>query len=392
MNTFLPHDSGLDIGALGGSLSDTTNSYKFLWLLGFLECLPDDAEKCGAVIPQKSVFREMIKAADHCIRRHRLKFGTFDKMDAHLQKLARAAQSVGTVSFLDGNDEAREIAAAFDKVCRDLSRFVPQQWLVPFVKRGGESMPARSDAVAAKVRELAAKFSRDDNPPPYCFAADRRGADIVVNPEWHRYFLRNREIVRGWALFKWIQFLQARNPNTPGIVAKIAHPERRMQLGKEREWWRAMIKNIGGVQCIYSGAAISANDDFALDHYVPWSFVGHNRLWNLIPATPAANGGKSDNLPDEEKYFSRFIHLQHGALSAYCGGRERKTGWRDMADSYTADLRVNLNPPPSMRELSDAYRTVIPPLMTLAESQGFSPNWDYDNRGAKTISPQRDIF
>lgn len=389
MNIRLPDDSGLDIGALAGSLSDTTNSYKFLWFLGLLECLGDAAKKSGAVvIPQKLVCRKMIRAAEYCIRRYRLSFGVSDKMETHLRELARAAHSAGTASFLDGDGENREISAALDKVCRDLSRFVPQQWLVPFVKHA-EKLPAGSDAVAAKVRELAARLSNGDSPPPYHFAADRRGADIVVHKEWNRYFIRNNEIVRGWALFKWITFLQSRNPNTPGIVAKIAQPERRAQLDKERKWWRAMIARIGGVECIYSGAPIGAADDFALDHYVPWSFVGHNRLWNLIPATPRANGGKSDNLPDAEKYFDKFVRLQHSALTAYCDCRER--GWGDIVDSYIGDLHININPPPSAQKLADAYRTIIPPLMTLAQSQGFSAGWDYDNRAATKESPP-DLF
>lgn len=373
----MPDDSGLDIGALSESLSDTTNSYKFLWFLGLLESLPNGAVKSSpVVIPQSAVFREMINMADYCLRRYRLNFGASDKMGEYYETLARAANFSGTKSLLSEIGETHESKTAFNDVCRNLSRFVPQQWLAPFI-RSREKLPARSDAAAAKIRELAAALSAGDNPPPYHFAENCRGADIVVHRAWVRYFSRNRPIVRGWGLFKWITFLQSRNPNTPGIIAKIAQPERRAQLGKERKWWREMIGRMGGIKCVYSGASITAADDFELDHYVPWSFVGHNRLWNLIPAAKTANAKKSDYLPSAEKYFNKFVNLQYNALAVY-NSSAPKTGWKDIVDSYTGDLRVNINPPPTRQKLSAAYGAVIPPLIALAKSQGFSPDWDYD--------------
>ncbi len=378
MNARLPPHSELNIGALSKSLSDTTNSYKFLWFLGLLECLPKTPEKSSPIIiSQRIIFREMIKTIDRCLRHYRLNFGASDKMRNHIEYLARVANFGDTRSILDAADESHEVNAAFNKICYDLSRFVPQQWLTPFV-RDTEKMPVRSDAVAVKIRETAAILAESGNPPPYRFASNRRGADIVVHREWHGYFIRNYPIVRGWALFKWINFLQSRNPNTPGIITKIAQPEKRAQLTKEREWWRAMIGRMDGFECIYSGARITESDDFALDHYVPWSFVGHNCIWNLIPAAERANIKKSDRLPSMEKYFDRFIKLQQKALAAYNNCAAKKRGWKDIVDSYAGDLRVDINSPPSAQELSEAYYKVIPPLIALAKSQGFPSDWDYE--------------
>ena len=374
MTSRLPDDSRLDIGALADSLSDTTNSYKFLWLLGLLECLPPSAEESPLVIRQSDIVREMLNTADFCLRRYRLNFGGSDRMREHIELLERAAGGAKMDSLMDGMDESPAMQKVFASVCEKLSRYVPQQWLTPFVQRE-EQLPQGSDPRAERIRVVAAQMASGDSPPPYSFKVNRRGADIVVHPAWHEYFARNRAIVRGWVLFKWINFLQSRNPNTPGIVAKIAQPERRGQLGEERKWWRAMIDRLGGVECIYSGERIAAADDFALDHYIPWSFVGHNRLWNLIPATENANSKKSDRLPSAEKYFGKFVGLHYAALSAFgdgCGGE-----WKDLVDSYAADLRVNICPPVE-EEIVRAYNAVIPPLAALAESQGFAANWDYD--------------
>ena len=73
-----------------------------------------------------------------------------------------------------------------------------------------------------------------------------------------------------------------------------------------------MEKTLGGIRCIYSGDPLHPRD-FHLDHYVPWSFIGHNRSWNVIPSTEDANAQKRDRLPHEQ-YFQRFFALQHTAL------------------------------------------------------------------------------
>ena len=55
-------------------------------------------------------------------------------------------------------------------------------------------------------------------------------------------------------------------------------------------------------------------DSISLDHYLPWSFVAHDQLWNLIPTTPSVNSSKSNNIP-AENYFSDFVKLQHQGLT-----------------------------------------------------------------------------
>lgn len=54
---------------------------------------------------------------------------------------------------------------------------------------------------------------------------------------------------------------------------------------------------------------------FALDHFLPWSFVVHDRLWNLLPADPRANSAKGDHVPDRG-YIEDFVRIQHAGLKA----------------------------------------------------------------------------
>ena len=56
------------------------------------------------------------------------------------------------------------------------------------------------------------------------------------------------------------------------------------------------------------------NHSYDLDHFLPWKFVAHNQLWNLIPVDPRANRSKSDHFPSKT-YIDRLAATHCAALS-----------------------------------------------------------------------------
>ena len=43
---------------------------------------------------------------------------------------------------------------------------------------------------------------------------------------------------------------------------------------------------------------------------MPWSFVTHDQIWNLMPSDPSINSSKSDKLPNLDVYLSKLA-LEH---------------------------------------------------------------------------------
>ena len=74
-----------------------------------------------------------------------------------------------------------------------------------------------------------------------------------------------------------------------------------------------LIESVGQIRCIYTKALLSKGH-YDLDHFIPWSFVVHDLLWNLLPANPSINSSKSNNLPSLEKFLPPMAILQHSAL------------------------------------------------------------------------------
>ena len=48
-----------------------------------------------------------------------------------------------------------------------------------------------------------------------------------------------------------------------------------------------------------------------MDHFIPWSFVMNDELWNLMPMDSSLNGIKSNRLPRWDVFFRKFAANQY---------------------------------------------------------------------------------
>ena len=369
----LPPAFGLNVDAFSEVFDSRTNSYKFLWMLGLLDALKENDFKPGA-IPASRVVLHMLRHADDPIRRYRLSLGPRDQTAKHLHTLCALAASAPRTRIerlIEGNP-------AFEAAKRELLHYVPQRCLTPFFRSELRGIPdGRRDNM---LRCAAAERFAASSPPLYRLDGGRldrkRGEPLTVmfNRRWLTYVQQNVEIIRGWAFWHWARYLESQNPNVPGIIAKIELPETREAVARQRKFWGAVIGELNGVPCIYSGAILRKGADYDLDHFIPWSFAGHNNLWNLIPALKEANKRKRDSLP-ADKYLEKMVAVQRRALTVY---RQKFQGrWENLMNPYQADLKVDPRKRWTQDALVEKYREVVPPLMSLAKNKGFDPDWDY---------------
>ena len=52
-------------------------------------------------------------------------------------------------------------------------------------------------------------------------------------------------------------------------------------------------------------------ESYDVVHFIPWSFVMNDELWNLMPMDSALNSSKSNRLPQWDKFFVRFAENQY---------------------------------------------------------------------------------
>lgn len=62
---------------------------------------------------------------------------------------------------------------------------------------------------------------------------------------------------------------------------------------------------------VFTGKPIIAKQ-YDVDHFIPWSFVMNDELWNLMPMDSSLNSSKSNKLPKWDPFFRIFAENQYG--------------------------------------------------------------------------------
>jgi hypothetical protein len=98
---------------------------------------------------------------------------------------------------------------------------------------------------------------------------------------------------------------------------------------------------------------------------LPWSFVVHDQLWNLIPAPPGVNSAKSNQLPSADS-LPAFVALQHQGL-VIAQQLLPKASFSKFAEDYLAELHLSSSEALlDIDQLYPAYEQNLGPLLTLA--------------------------
>lgn len=134
----------------------------------------------------------------------------------------------------------------------------------------------------------------------------------------------NYDILSSFAYWGLTNFLQVRNPNVPKIPNKLIKKEDRNSLSAQRKFWNTAINGGLEVRCLYTNKLL-VERKYDLDHFIPWSFVSHDLLWNLMPADSSINSSKSNKLPDLNLYLPKLAEAHQAALRINLGkGKQDK--------------------------------------------------------------------
>ncbi|MBM0742715.1 hypothetical protein JOY44_14050 [Phormidium sp. CLA17] len=374
---YLPQSKDLDVAALSRLFSDTTTSYKYLFFISLLDILKRRQFDVLSPISFQEIIVEMLANAWYPHTYFKLSFGSQDKIAQKLDSLILDI-SEPILKFTDIDKKLLRKAIASQNlkdVISHLKKYVPFRLIIPFLEQELEGVNrGKGNELDVAMPAIAEKHF-ESKKPLYRFDSNKYNEcqSIIIHQEWSSYIEKHYALVRGWASWEWLKYMQQRNPSVPGIVNKIFVPQQRGSLSNQTKYWKLILQH-QSINCIYSGQPLSP-DKIALDHYIPWSFVAHDQIWNLIPVVPEVNSSKSNNLPANQ-YFLEFVVAQHLGLVAAHEHLGEKS-WANYMETYISDLKVNLEDLLDIEKLRNAYETTVQPLMTLATNQGFSPHWIY---------------
>lgn len=362
----------LPVEKLNALFKHTTNSYKLYWFLAILEAvrpLPQSQNDKKRTISVDSLVRRMLQFAWYPVCYFRLSLGKTDQLFSVISK-----------HFLERTDGDAEIIQRFqiDKIpykdIRRFSRYVPYRLLSPWFDEELRGLP--ESEFNAKVIELAESFyHKKKRQPLYKF--DEGAKNIIIHYQWIGYLQKFNTILRDYTLWHLQEYVKQKNPHVPNIQDKLFEPPKR-NLARAREFWSLYAESRSSIISIYSKDPIQ--DNFSIDHFLPWTFVTHDLIWNTIPVEKSINSQKSDKLPKLSLYLPAFTEQHIEAIRCM-----REKGKDSLLEDYNLFFDVDND---SLERLTrdpkrfhGEFSKRIKPLYTIASNMGFPSNWKYTRQG-----------
>jgi hypothetical protein len=365
----LPSSPTVPVNFLSASFNHVTNSYKFYWLLAILDQL---RETQSPVIEIDQLVARLVAGVWYPTNFFLLSFGKQDRL-SDVALLLKEQQGLNRDAKCKEvtNAVLREVSnkSTFARQIASLARYVPYRFLRPFFAQQLRGQPDWK--IDNMITELADQLFHDQNVLPLYRFVGEKGQTLEIHPTWFEYLQTHMKIVLGFCLWHLLNYLQKNNPNVPNIAGKLFEPEQR-DLSNCRKFWRQAFDQLDKIKCIYSGVEMDKSA-FSLDHFLPWSFVTHDLMWNIIPTTKSVNSAKSDCLPDWSLYFEPFARQQFTAFQAVASANKNKL-LEDYILLFNKSSIQEIKAMP-FADFRNALNDSLAPQIQIAKNMGFVPNW-----------------
>lgn len=370
----LPYSESLEIGYLGRLFDNTSECYKFFWFQAILTKMSEGKTSFSF----EELVDEMIADAWYMVSEYHLNLGPKDNLETvvkyiHTLTGMKPSEKKGNILNYLSECSDKEVI----RLKKVLIANVPYRLQAPFMT------DFKGKDFDMRLEERMAKINAQDRLMYYFAEANGRiynGLDTVIyiHPDWVLYIQKNLEIIKGWLQYNMIMYLQKRNPSVPGIADKLYPPQER-KLEKVKKYWKLIMK-LQPIHEIYSDNPLK-EDEISIDHFVPWSYVAHDELWNLHPTTKSINSSKSNHLPDWDIYFPLLSKQEYVSYQIM---------WKSEAVHKEFDqcAREHINNPDilgrlyrqglTQQEFQGQLSEILLPVYQSAKNCGFG-NWVYES-------------
>lgn len=365
----------LDIRSFMLMLKDPSYCYKFYWLEAIVNLISEDVTETTF----NDIIDEMICNAWYSVREFHIHLSGLGLDGEVRDGLERAVLKLSELSDLNSNASKVEIKNAIRKYDAELRRAKEQLTnMVPYRAMAGFFASAGLDSVpwdsTVKMRETIPSFSYEVTPLPYTLGASPKlNREVTFSADWIRMIQDYTVSILGWIQYEKVKWLQNNNPEVPGLVYKLLPMDEKMRkLGRVRNLWEGVLE-ICPVSDVFTGKQI-VSGQYDVDHFIPWSFVMNDELWNLMPMDSSLNSAKSNKLPQWDPFFRKFADNQYVLYQLI----QEKPGihklyeacWRDNLHSIWAGQE--LYRPGNSKEVFDSILSKnMRPVYDSAQRQGY---------------------
>lgn len=300
----------LDIEGFSHMMKDPSYCYKFYWLEAIVQLISEGISETTF----DTVINEMICNAWYSVKEFHVHLSGMMADGQVRDGLERAVLKLSELSNLPANASKVEIKNAIKEHDTELKSAKEQLTnMVPYRALAGFFVNAEQAAEWNSVRRMVAyiqMINRDVVLLPYTLGeSSKLKKEIYFHPAWMEMIQDNMVSILGWIQYEKVKWLQNNNPEVPGLVYKLVPMDEKMRkLNNVRKLWKGIL-DISEVKDVFTGEAVVPKQ-YDVDHFIPWSFVMNDELWNLMPMDSSLNSVKSNKLPKWDPFFNRFAANQ----------------------------------------------------------------------------------
>ena len=300
----------LDIEGFSHMMKDPSYCYKFYWLEAIVQLISEGVENTTF----DAVINEMICNAWYSVREFHIHLSGMQADGQVRDGLERAVLRLTELSDLPANASKVEIKNAIKEhdselksAKEQLTNMVPYRALAGFFMRDDSAVDWNS---VRRITAYIERVNRDIVLLPYTLGeSSKLKKEIYFQPYWIAMIQDNTVAILGWIQYEKVKWLQNNNPEVPGLVYKLAPMDEKMRkLNNVRKLWEGIL-SLSEVRDVFTGKAVVPKR-YDVDHFIPWSFVMNDELWNLMPMDSSINSAKSNRLPKWDPFFIRFVDNQ----------------------------------------------------------------------------------
>ena len=181
---------------------------------------------------------------------------------------------------------------------------------IPYESLTPEMMIDISHQIKVKCKENVVGALFEDTKRLF-YSFSKKEEWIQINPEMYSFICKHKVIIEKLNYYEWAKFLEKVNEESSAtkLLNKIDESSKRNNLSKYRN---ILYDEFESKNCFYCGKSLKA-DQIHVDHFIPWSFVKDDNLWNMVLSCPQCNMKKRDRLPDV-LFLNRIVERNHSLL------------------------------------------------------------------------------
>jgi len=300
--------NSLEIESFSKMMESPSYCYKFYWLDAITTLITENCTRTTF----NEIIDEMIADAWYSVVEYHIHLsGVVYKDKDNLEKAVTVLRNYADISSNASKTEIKNAITKFNQyIVKEKTALTN---MVPYKALSGFFINHDLGPLDGSVNRMVAQiqlFNSTNTKLPYIIGkSSGLSREVIFDEEWAKMIKDNAVAIKGWIKHEKVKWLQRNNPEIPGIVYKLAPIDNKIRkLEAVRNLWKGVFL-FTHIDDVFTNMPIDPTS-FDIDHFIPFSFVMSDELWNLMPMDSNLNSEKNNNLPSWDKFFEKYASNQ----------------------------------------------------------------------------------